>query len=615
MNKKKLLIKALLSLGIINLIRVFIYRLQIKIHYFNKVLPISSLSHSHNLGYFYPINQVNYQKGNFQHWANQLNQSYPFFFKDQQEIQDPPNWFLNPYTQDSWAENSNKHWSEVSYFPQPGNDIKTVWELSRFYWAPWLAMAYGSTKNTVYLDKLNLWIKNWCEHNPINQGVNWLCAQEASIRAVNMILAYIILNAQPNELAREFLISHAQRIEKTMHYAYAQQNNHATSEAAALYLTGVFLGDSQSGRWKKLGRKYLETLAKKLILNDGTFAQYSVTYHRLVLDTFSLVIFSQKKYKDTEFSENFISKYQKLFSWLLNLSDTQSGDVPNLGANDGTLLFKLDSCDYRNFKPSLQLASVLLNNQRLFPEGPWDEVLELLKVDYTTLPIDPCQQTSKELADGGYVRFQGEKSFAMLNYADFKFRPSQADVFHFDLWVAGENILIDSGSYSYNPQDKQLGQLSTVQGHNTIQFDSHDQMPKLSRFLYGGWIKTKVLQPLVITEDKATWAGEYQDNQHCLHQRTVTQEKNRYVIQDDISGYKEKAVLRWHAKNIDWHESEQGWISDKVEIIIKVDDLFVKPEKKIGQASFYYHTVEDIAVFELKVLPPRCTITTIIRII
>ena len=41
--------------------------------------------------------------------------------------------------------------------------------------------------------------------------------------------------------------------------------------------------------------------------------------------------------------------------------DPLSGDGPNLGSNDGAFCYQLHSQPYRDFRPTLQLASVLFS--------------------------------------------------------------------------------------------------------------------------------------------------------------------------------------------------------------------------------------------------------------
>ena len=66
----------------------------------------------------------------------------------------------------------------------------------------------------------------------------------------------------------------------------------------------------------------------------------------------------------------------------------------------------------------------------------------------------------------------------------FRFRPSQADAMHVDLWVKDQNLLSDAGTYSYNTDARWLKYFPGTQSHNTVQFDDRDQMPRLGRFLF-----------------------------------------------------------------------------------------------------------------------------------
>ena len=72
----------------------------------------------------------------------------------------------------------------------------------------------------------------------------------------------------------------------------AQDNNHGTSEAAALYIGGSLLvhnNHAEGNEWARKGSYWLENRARRLIGVDGSFSQYSLNYHRVVLDTFSMV--------------------------------------------------------------------------------------------------------------------------------------------------------------------------------------------------------------------------------------------------------------------------------------------------------------------------------------
>ena len=160
-------------------------------------------------------------------------------------------------------------------------------------------------------------------------------------------VAGFLPNAKPDRAA--FVALHLQRIAATARYAQAQDNNHWISEAAALFIGGSWLAASAGSHvsaglnWAKAGRHALERSVGRLVMRDGSFAQHSLTYHRLLLDTLALVEL-WRRWMDLEpFSESFSSRCCVATSWFAALVDPISGDGPNLGSNDGAFCYQLHS--------------------------------------------------------------------------------------------------------------------------------------------------------------------------------------------------------------------------------------------------------------------------------
>src|SRR5262249_23738554 len=155
--------------------------------------------------------------------------------------------------------------------------------------------------------------------------------------------------------------------------------NHGTSEAAALFIGGSWLahrGVTRGEVWARTGRRWLEDRVHRLIGADGSFSQYSLNYHRVLLDTLSIVEIWRREIEEEEFSPSFYARAGAATNWLCAMIAPQSGDGPNLGANDGAWLLPLTLTDYHDFRPSTQLASVLFRNQRVYEDtGNWDAPL------------------------------------------------------------------------------------------------------------------------------------------------------------------------------------------------------------------------------------------------
>ena len=158
-----------------------------------------------------------------------------------------------------------------------------------------------------------------------------------------------------------FIIQHLKRINKTIICTQSQDNNHWISEASALFIGGIWLEKYssmplQGSYFAKKGRDNLEESIKKLIMDDGTFSQFSTNYHRLVIDTLSQVELWRKWFKSPPFSNTFYSKCRLSLLWLLKFVNTKTGRSPNLGGNDGAFCYQLHNVEYSNFKPTLQLV-------------------------------------------------------------------------------------------------------------------------------------------------------------------------------------------------------------------------------------------------------------------
>lgn len=534
------------KLGIWNVLYILLYRLRLRSAYPLRRNPIGEVTDSGSLFGGCPMDMEfpGEWKDELLRQADRiLEGELPYFSHHWIKQSDPPNWFINPFNGKE-SKDYNKHWSKISDFNQNLGDIKCLWEASRFTWLGILARAYVVSGKEVFLQTLNRWLDDWISKNPVNQGPNWKCGQEASFRVLALLNAAHILDQAnaPSEKLMELISLHLKRISSNIRYAKAQRNNHASSEAAALYIGGNWLlmvnalGSKQNRRFAEVGRKALESLVGSLTYEDGSFSQHSVVYHRLFLDTLTFIMFWTGKMDLPRFTPGFYEKAKKAYSWMYALVD-ESGDCPNLGPNDGTLLQSNHSCDYRDFRPSLQLASVLLKDLRIFQEGPYNEALYWFgykqqneEVEAYTKPVIVYKS--------GYVVMKGQGSWALLRFPYFKFRPSHNDALHFDLWADGKNLLFDSGSYSYNPDSSsKVPDLKSVHAHNTLSFDRREQMPRLGRFLLAKWLKPLSVGDLIQSSDGlGAWEGSYKDAVGNFHLRRITWNDRHWEIVDRFSG-------------------------------------------------------------------------------
>lgn len=597
--------KTAFALGVPNLLRLLSYRLGVK----TGLNPVTKLSTTIPDGDFFrlPTQPKNTDLKVNSQWQKQ----HCFFGWFVEKSSDVPDWHRNPFNGKNVIDPVSPWWLIPDFDPEMG-DIKTIWEGSRFDWV--LGFAQRSCQGDEQsLSRLNAWLTDWVENNPPYLGPNWKCGQEASIRVMHMAMATLLLDQirEPEPALVALIRAHLMRIAPTISYAMAQDNNHGTSEAAALFIGGSWLalhGDCDGIKWQNIGRKWLENRAQRLIEEDGSFSQYSVTYHRVMLDTFSMVENWRRALNLAGFSDRLYSRLAQATEWLYQFTQPETGDAPNLGANDGARLLPLTGTDYRDFRPSVQLAMALFKGRCAYQaNGHWNLPLQWLGVNLPAQVSDPVQ--SLQLAQGGYSLLRKGTAFVLLNYPKFRFRPSQADALHLDFWLNGESLLRDAGTYSYNAGDEIIRYFGGTESHNTVQFDDRDQMPRLSRFLLGDWLKAEKVSPVRTSVEHVQCAAGYTDGQGVCHYRSVLLTDRSLHVTDRISGFRKKAVLRWRLKHGNWQLKGDTLSNGQHSLTIAADMPIQRIELVEGWESQYYLDKSTTPVLEVEVNKSGCLLT------
>ncbi len=564
-------IRVAVALGLGNILSVIFYRVCLKFRFFSL---LNSRVNIPQAPFFLPQDLPKIDAQPVLNWQKSalLFGSLPYKVSNS-----PPNWFANTI-KDQSKSYSDKPWWLIPDFDPDVGDIKLIWEISRMDWVLAFAeRARNGDSNT--LDQLNIWLADWVRHNPPYYGSNWKCGQEASIRVMNLCIASIVMGqveCPPSGLV-DLIKIHLKRISMTLPYAIAQDNNHGTSEAAALFMGGSWLevlGDTDGRKWASRGRYWLENRATKLIGLHGSFSQYSLNYHRVMIDTYCMAEVWRKHLMLPDFSSNLRTRIQLATRWLQHIINPINGDGPNVGANDGARFLQLTDSNFRDYRPTVQLAMALFFKLDYMGGCYKSACYELESIEnskapkyWNTLllwlsiksPLQLAPQAKSLVADdGGFAILRRGSVMTMLRYPRFQFRPSQADLLHLDLWLAGSNVLRDAGTYSYNTEANWLKYFAGTASHNTIEFDARDQMPRLGRFLFGDWLKTSFIEPLIEDAQKISFSAGYVDRQGVAHRRSIKLSDSNLIVSDEISGFKSKAILRWRLKPGNWYLSCNG---------------------------------------------------------
>lgn len=407
----------------------------------------------------------------------------------------PPDWHSNPFS--GQRASADRHWSQIDDFGC--GDIKIIWEPSRFGFTYALVRAYWRTGDERYAELFWQLVESWRLQNPPQQGPNWKCGQEISLRVMAWCFGlYGFLDAAATSARRvatlaQMMAVSGRRIEANLQYALSQRNNHGISEGLGLWTIGVLFPELRlAARWSKKGRQVLEMLGRDLIYNDGSFVQHSVNYHRLMLHDY-LWALRLGDLLGEPFSHELKERVGEAGAFLYQIQDEKSGQLSCYGQNDGALILPLSNCDYQDFRPVVQAVHYLYTGTRCYKSGPWDEdLLWLFGLDALDAPVVIPQRTSLQAGVGGYYTLRGPTGFVFTRCATFRHRPGQADMLHVDLWWKGQNVALDAGTYSYNAPEPWNNPLAHTVYHNTVTVDGLDQMERTGKFLWLPWLQSRV---------------------------------------------------------------------------------------------------------------------------
>jgi len=499
-----------------------------------------------------------------------LNGELQYFNAEWLNIGKDYNWITNP--SNGYQYDAKKHWSEIPDLSEEAGDIKFVWEKSRFSYLLTLIRYdyhFGEDLSEFVFSE----IESWIDANPINQGPNWRCSQETSLRVFNWCYAlYYYQNSSALTEQRWQKIQNV--IYASVHHVYhhidfsriAVRNNHAITETLFLTLSDIlFPFIPETKRWAKEGSKWLEQEVNYQIYDDGTFLQFSMNYHRVVIQLLSFGISVYAK-NERQFSDYVYTKAYKSLNFLYQCMQDENGWLPNYGSNDGALFFPLSDSDYRDYRPQLNTLHLVLTNQPLFQQREVNEDWEWIQGQLGQERFEPIVKKlgTQSFDIGGYYLCRTKDFLTFIRCGSHKDRPAQADNLHVDIWYKGENILRDSGTYKYNTDKEKLDYFMGSKSHNVVMVEKHSQMLKGGRFIWYYWTQKKNAT-WTETATEYVFTGEIEAfrflSDETAHQRIIKINKTKpeWAITDIIKGLKGKGMEQiWHPNHSNLHIESEG---------------------------------------------------------
>ena len=455
-------------------------------------------------------------------------------------------------------------------------DIKYVWELNRHLQLVTLGQAYALTGEKKWLNSAAQLLSSWFDQCPYLQGPNWTSSLELAIRLINWAALWQLIGgdnspAFEGEAGQRFkqrwlesIFQHCDLIVR--HYSrHSSANNHLLGE-----LTGVYVASRiwpcwlSVSRWGKSAKQELEHEANLQNGPDGVNREQAFAYQAFVAE-FLLIAERVGQASGDPFSEAYLTRISAMMTFVASIMDV-SGNVPEIGDADDAEVLRLDPTSGRDrFRCMLEMGG------RRFGRGDWlarkmperEEPEWFYGKPLSDLAAPPSESTTTRLDfnDSGYFVFgsgfgtaheiKGLIDCGALGYLGIAAH-GHADALSLVLSVAGEQILVDPGTYAYRADMKWREYFRGTSAHNTVRVDGLNQSISGGRFMWTHKAKAKV-ERLERSGEEFLITGSHDGylrlSDPVKHRRTVEfkPESGQLVITDQLEAKQDHDIEQfWH---------------------------------------------------------------------
>lgn len=361
-------------------------------------------------------------------------------------------------------------------------------------------------------------LTQWVRSNPQNTQPGWE-PFTISLRIVNWVF---FLQRYP-ELASEEI-----KLSLYTQAAWLEKNderhilaNHYFENLKALAFAGAYFDGKQADRWLRRAKRELIEQLQEQTLADGGHYERNPQYHGLMLentlDLYNLAS-SNTEIFEPHFAETLQLHNEKALSYYEDIQ-FPDGQPP---------LFRDTAFGIAPSASSLRAYCNALNNRSLQPNSVTGELIRK--------------------RESGVFGYRHQQDMLAINAAAVgpSYQPghTHCDLLSYELMLAGQRIVVDSGVSEYEPGEMREYARSTP-AHNTISVDDEEQSEVWGEFRVGR--RAEVLSADIKQQgQQVVFTGEYQGfpavNGQMVHRRTIDTliEKNDTIqsirVVDRISG-------------------------------------------------------------------------------
>jgi uncharacterized heparinase superfamily protein len=478
----------------------------------------------------------------------------------------PINWHRDPISEINWP--SDYH-ADINLTKGDGSDVRPLWELNRLSHFLTLARAYSVTNDERFAAEFFQQVENWRSQNPYGYGVNWSCAMEVALRAMNLLGAFEVfrhsrlLDEQKFAGLLAMFDQHGTFIRENLEFSYVATSNHYLSDVVGLVWLGIMAPELEASEaWRAFGLSEMLREMDKQVLADGTDFESSTGYHRFVLELF-LYTFILCRSNGIQIHDKYWQKLHRMLNYLRAylrpdglaplIGDSDSGQVfpirPRSG-NDHAYVLAIGAVAFED--PSLKLSDLAMPEEILWFLG------EQGVGQYEELQPPEKPPVSEAFPDGGTYILRDRDLYLLFNTsgAGINGRGSHGhnDALSIEVSACGRAFIVDPGSYVYTADLHERHLFRSTAYHSTAQIDGLEQntTDESLPFVIGDEAHPRVLFWETGAESdriSAEHEGYTRLAQPVIHRRTVTFNKRDrwWLIEDEFSGEgKHDVAVRFH---------------------------------------------------------------------
>lgn len=428
-------------------------------------------------------------------------------------------------------------------------DVKVPREISRCHHLLRLALAYRFTGEEKYAKTVVDHLEDWIDENPLMYSINWGCAMDVGIRAVNWIWALSLLDkygaeAKAINKIKISLYQHGWFIYNNLEgNNYSYNNNHYFSDIVGLlHVAMLFRKDKNAAKWLRFAQSTFFRETRLQVLLSGMTFECSTNYSRLVLEmVLTSVVYLKRNGIDVP--PDIWSRLESMFDFTMKVT-MPDGTMPAVGDQDNGRVLPWGVEELNDERYLLTVGAMLFNRSEMKIVSSGYNVYAAIfagsRKEYEAIPETKKRIESALLRDAGFALMRRDDNYLLFNvdnqgmYRDTGTTMSHThcDWFSFVLAAKGIPFIIDPGSYVYSSDAKARNLFRSTKMHNTVVVDGENQEKMPENLL---WNYKRDTHPRLISwqSDSGIDLVECEHDGYCWLGDTVTHRRKVEFDKDE----------------------------------------------------------------------------------